>query len=264
VSERLGRESRVIRALRPAYELLLDAASGGREVEWHVNDELFRIDPHVRGLIPDRTEPDLWSWLRSHVGPGEQVLDIGSFLGIYAMTLARWAGPGGRVLAFEPTPDVYRTLLRHVRLNGLAKYVHPFPIALGESAALAELHRHSDPYRNAINVTDPMGVGTGTATVEVATVDSICSREQFDPTLIRMDVQGFEVAVLRGARETLRRMGGRLRIVLEVHPQLWPLVGIDTETFDRTVAELGRQARPLERPAGGGYLPDEHVELVES
>src|SRR5262249_55948366 len=125
-------------------------------------------------------------------------------------------------------------------------------------------HRHSDPYRNAISVTDPMGVGTGTATVEVETVDSICSRERFEPTLIRMDVQGFEVAVLRGARETLRRMRRRLRIVLEVHPQLWPLLGVDSETFDRTVTELGRRARPLERPAGGGYLPDEHVELVES
>ena len=149
----------------------------------------------------------------------------------------------------------HRTLNRHIRLNGLSGQIRAFRLALGESPARAELHQHSDPYRNALGVTDPSGVGTGATTVEVETVDSVCEREGFDPTLIRMDVQGHELFVLRGARETVKRMGKSLRIVLEVHPQLWPLLGVETAAFDGLVGELGRRAQPLERPPGGALSP---------
>jgi FkbM family methyltransferase len=178
------------------------------------------------------------------------------------MSIARWAGEAGRVLAFEPTPESHRILERHLHLNDLGGRVRSFRLALGESCSQARLYHHSEPYRNALELSDPNGVNTGTATVEVETVDSICRKEDFEPTLIRMDVQGHELSVLRGARETVSRMGSRLRIVLEVHPQLWPLLGFDAGVFDRTVAELGRRARPLQRPADGSYAPDEHVELV--
>src|ERR1700721_1777633 len=100
VSSLLGRNSSIIRTLRPSYERLLDAASGGRGMRWLVNGEAVRIDPRVRRLVAPTVEPELWSWLRANVGANEQVLDIGSFLGIYAILLARWAGPAGRVLAF--------------------------------------------------------------------------------------------------------------------------------------------------------------------
>jgi FkbM family methyltransferase len=261
VSQRLGRESRIIRALRPSYELLLDIASGGRGVEWLVNDEILRIDPRARRLIPSTTEPDLWAWLRCHVRPGEHVLDVGSFLGVYAVAIARWAGPSGRLLAFEPTSAAHRLLQRHVRLNGVQGQVRTFPLALGEHESNAELHEHSDPYRNAVGMTDPGGVGTRISTVQMSTIDEICRRESFSPTLLRMDVQGFELAILRGARETVARSRGRLRIVLEVHPQLWPLLGFGTEDFERTLSELGLRARTLDGHSAPPYEPDGHVEL---
>jgi hypothetical protein len=95
----------------------------------------------------------------------------------------------------------------------------------------------------------------------MSTIDEVCRRESFDPTLLRMDVQGFERAVLRGARQTIARCRGRLRIVLEVHPQLWPLLGFDTKDFERTLSELGLRARTLRGRDAPSYEPDEHVEL---
>src|SRR5690349_475326 len=97
VSSVLGRQSAVIRALRPSYEWLLDTASGGRGTPWRVNGELVRIDPRVRRLVAPTVEPELWSWLRANVRPAERILDVGSFLGIYAVLLARWSGPEARV-----------------------------------------------------------------------------------------------------------------------------------------------------------------------
>lgn len=251
----------MIRSLRPSYEWLLDKASGGRGVDWPVNDSSLRIDPRVRHLVASSVEPELWNWMRASVRPGEQVLDVGSFLGVYAVFLARWAGPTGRVLAFEPTPRVQKTLRRHLQINGVADRVNLFPVALGDGQGQAQLHEHSDPFRNALGVTDPEGHGTITSCVQQTTVDAICSEQLFEPTLLRMDVQGFERAVLRGARGTIARRRGHLRMVLEVHPQLWPLQGFDEADFDRTLADLGLRAKPLLVGRARRYEPDAHVEL---
>ena len=76
-----------------------------------------------------------------------------------------------------------------------------------------------------------------------------------------MDVQGFERAALSGARETIVRGRGRLRMVIEVHPQLWPLQGFDATDFDRTLGDLGLRARTLGGERVTTYEPDGHVEL---
>ena len=81
----------------------------------------------------------------------------------------------------------------------------------------------------------------------------------FMPTLMRMDVQGFERAVLMGAKQVIQSGRGRLRMVLEVHPQLWPQ-GFGIPEFESTLAELGLRARALNK-GGPLYKPDGHVVL---
>lgn len=260
VSNRVGKNSAVVNALRPAYERFLLAASFGRGISWPVNGEPMRIDPRVRRLMAQQTELDLWEYLRSAVGPAEQVLDIGSFLGVYAIMMARWSEPAGRVLAFEPSPGSGAILQRHLRMNGQADRVTLVRSAVGAEPGMVELREYSDPYRNAVASTAPGGVERGLTRVSVTTVDEVCASRGFVPTLMRIDVQGFELAVLRGARETIQRGRGRLRIVLEVHPQLWGEYGVDASRFDALLAELGLRAVPLV-PGESTYQPDEHVRL---
>ena len=149
-------------------------------------------------------------------------------------------------------------------MNGLQERVGVLRIALGEREGEADIHEHSEPYRNAIGVTDPAGKETRQTRIVVSTIDNVCESRAFEPTLIRMDVQGMELPVLKGAARTIARGRGRLKIVLEVHPQLWPLYGTDAVAFDRGLRELGLRARPLVPRGAGAYLPDEHVELVYS
>lgn len=220
----------------------------------------MRIHPRVRRLVAQQTEPDLWEYLRSAVGPAEQVLDIGSFLGVYAIVMARWSGPRGRVLAFEPSPGSGTILQRHLRMNGQADRVSLVRSAVGAEPGTLELREYDDPYRNAVAITPPDNIHRGLTRVPVTTVDEICASRGFVPTLMRIDVQGFELAVLRGARETIRQGRGRLRIVLEVHPQLWGNYGADAAQFDALLADLGLRAVPLLLGAPR-YQPDEHVRL---
>ncbi|HEY8210640.1 MAG TPA: FkbM family methyltransferase [Myxococcaceae bacterium] len=257
VSARLGRESPLVRALRPAYERLLEVATLGHGTEWSVNGEVFRIDPRMRRFLPPETEPELWALLRGMVGPRDVVLDIGSFLGVYGMAMARW---GARVFAFEPTPAVARTLRRHVELNGLSDRVTVNEVALGAAPGSVTFHQHDEPYRNAVSAHDPKGAPRGTVEVQMTTVDEFCRARALRPTLIRMDVQGLEAEVLRGARQTLAACRDGFRAVVEVHPQLWGAHGLTPASFDALLAELGLRARPV-TASEPLYTPDGHVIL---
>ena len=83
--------------------------------------------------------------------------------------------------------------------------------------------------------------------MNVLTVDTTCSELGRVPDWIRMDVQGLEFDVLQGAREAIRAARGRVKIVVETHPDQWPDFGIDpAEAHDRFAA-LGLRARPITR-----------------
>jgi hypothetical protein len=87
-----------------------------------------------------------------------------------------------------------------------------------------------------------------TVSVPTVTIDSFCAREAITPSFIKIDVEGAELAVLRGARETIRRGGDRLALFVELHPSIWTILGVTGAEFE---AELDRQGLRVE-PLGGG------------
>jgi hypothetical protein len=78
------------------------------------------------------------------------------------------------------------------------------------------------------------------ATVPVAltSVDAFCRERNIVPTFMKIDVEGAELAVLQGARETIRHGRGQMAIFVEMHPSIWPRLGI---TKDDLIAELTTQ-----------------------
>ena len=89
-------------AAQRVYAAGLRARYSRSGMPWRVHDEIVRIDPRVRHLIPHTSEDALFAFLKRHVMPGDIVLDIGSFLGVYAILEARLAGPRGRALHLRP------------------------------------------------------------------------------------------------------------------------------------------------------------------
>ena len=77
-------------------------------------------------ITPDSGHSILFGYERSHqsflagkIRPGMVVYDVGAHIGQYALFFAKRVGPGGRVLSFEPNPDIFEQLKRNVALNGL-------------------------------------------------------------------------------------------------------------------------------------------------
>ena len=159
--------------------------------------------------------------LRKLVSPGSLVLDIGANIGAHTLNLAQLVGPNGRVMAFEPTDFAFRKLSRNLALNpSLAPRVeayHCFLTATDEAGV-----------PNAIYSSWPLAVEAGlhakhlgremqTEQAQARSLDSILSEPGGRKVqLVKLDVDGFECDVLRGATALLR--DARPIFVMELAP----------------------------------------------
>jgi FkbM family methyltransferase len=255
--------SPVLDPARRAYALALRARYGLTGMPWRVHGEIVRIDPRVRHLVPRDAEPALFEFLRAHVRAGDVVLDLGAFLGIYAVLEARWAGAGGRVIAVEPTPSTASMARTHLRWNAAADAARTelFQGAVSDAVGRATFYEYPLPYVNALAPANDSVEPGAAIDVPTITIDELCASAGVIPTVIRMDVQGAEWHALHGARETIRRAGARLTIVVETHPQCWPSFGVDERMAMAIIESLNLDARPL-CPGAALFARDAHLILT--
>jgi FkbM family methyltransferase len=213
-----------------------------------VHDEVIRIDPGARHLVPHEPEADLFAFLRQTIRPGDVVLDVGALVGVYAVLAARWSQPGGRVIAFEPTPSSAALARRHAAFNRVdGVEIEVIEAAASDKPGRATLHEYDASHMPFVNSLAPAADATAapvTRDVVVVTIDDVCRARGVVPSVVRMDVQGAEVHALRGATETIRA-AARLSLVVEMHPQCWPAFGVTEDDVRATLGDLGLTARPL-------------------
>ena len=193
--------------------------------------------------ILGRAEPELIEWFQANVEPGETWLDVGAHYGYTALALSRLVGEDGRVFAFEPVIGTAGHLARTRAANALERLV-VVPLALGDERKLT-LVRDVCLYRGMAQMTATSVAGEGVVSVALDCLwPGLCGN---DTTVsgVKIDVQGLEVAVLRGMVEILRRQ--RPKLVVEYHGQA------DLEALLQVVDDAGyrRDARPLEAPRAG-------------
>lgn len=150
-------------------------------------------------------EWELQRLMESLVGPGDTVIDVGANIGMITLCAAARVGPHGTVLSFEPNPNAWAALDEHIRLNGL-RNVRAFALALGEHSGAAELT--TPDTHTSTSTLRPFQKGTQTFEVPVATLDSfldlIPARRR---VFLKIDTEGYDFNVLRGARNLLARPG---------------------------------------------------------
>src|SRR5207237_6618595 len=72
-------------------------------------------------------------------GAGSVALDVGANVGCYALLFGQWVGPTGKVFAFEPAPEAFAGLCRHISLNRLSGVVVPVQAAVSDASGVAQL-----------------------------------------------------------------------------------------------------------------------------
>ena len=174
--------------------------------------------------------------LQTLVEPGMTIADIGANVGFYAVQMGQWVGAGGRVLAFEPDPFTFELLKQRTSAASPAN-IEVRQFALGEARGTATLYcsaynradnrvgqRHDEPNVEAIDI-------------EVRTLDEyLVERGLPAVDAMKIDVQGLEGHVLRGAERSI----GRVRwIWLEFSPDHLRGAGTDPEGFLESLGALG-------------------------
>lgn len=222
--------------LKRAFESVLGVVAARGLVCRFPHGETLRVAPACRHLTWNREEYDAF---RRDVRPGDVVLDIGANVGGYSMLFAEWAGPTGRVFAFEPAAAARARLEANVRLNGMAARVGIQPEAVSDAEGRAAFAAHEAAGDNRLVLGE-----AGSCEVPTTTIDAFCRRTAVRPALIKIDAEGAELSVLRGARQTIAAGGDGLKLYVEMHPHLWPSLGISRADVE---AELRQQSLRPER-----------------
>lgn len=175
------------------------------------------------------------------VHPGDTIVEVGANFGAHTLPLAQKVGPQGRVVAFEPVEDAYNRLIANMRLNPQLQNISLHRSYLGEK----------DDEEVEVAITsrwsiDGSGNDTRLSTFRTTSLDRQCSGlERID--LLKIDVDGAEQSVLKGARQTIMRH--------------WPLLYVEVsgalsgfrsppDNVCRSLEELGyllHEYRPISR-----------------
>lgn len=205
-----------------------------------VGDVLFNLDPDnnpaAAAMYRAAYSPLVVDAMKRYLHPGAVFMDIGANIGYLSAVGAALVGPGGQVHSFEPVPRYFENLRRLAELNPA------YSIVANQSAAGAA------PSRAAILITHEPGQNTfvtgyklgpdveSTLDVPVVRLDSYIEMQNIARvTLIKIDVEGFELPVLEGLRGLFEK-GQRPAIICEVAPRAYRLLG-------RSVAELNELIR---------------------
>ncbi len=205
--------------------------------KWNVR--MF-LPPKWRGIgrliftFREHYEPEL-AYLEKVLSPGKTFVDVGASFGIYTVVASRMVGTAGRVLAFEPSVQSFSVLRRNIEINNL-KNVLAFRVALSEERGGAWLYHAPDPSGNSLG-RDPSFDG---AAEEVITESLDCALERASVDrvdVIKMDVQGAEELVLRGANKVVNTM--RPLIIFEVYPNGAEYLGLSSNGARKMLEGLG-------------------------
>lgn len=160
------------------------------------------IAPHL--LWEGRWEP----WIDHHVlyavQPGMTVCDVGAAFGYYTLLMAEKVGARGRVHAFEPNPSLAALLEQSVAVNGFHPRVTIHQLALGAEDGELRLHVDRESVGGAFLSPADAQAGTDAVPVVVRRLDDLVPADQ-KVDFLKIDVEGFEAAVMAGARATLER-----------------------------------------------------------
>lgn len=202
-----------------------------------LGDELYRTAFPLYRLLyggfksyTDRAERAL---LRRHLTPGSIVADAGANIGIYSQFLSKCIGPDGIVHSFEPSPDNFRRL--HERLKSF------------DNVRLNQLAVSNETGESILYVSDELNVDHRAYPAEgdmrrTIAIRSTALDDYFKPgervDLIKMDIQGYELHALLGARRVLEE-NPQVKLLLEFWPHGLKQAGMSGEALISFLTERG-------------------------
>lgn len=186
------------------YRMLKGLAADRYEI-YRVEGGLIYLNLHESAMMVQRAmsayEPAKHALVRRRLRPGMTFIDVGANKGDFTLLAARLAGNSGTVISIEPEPENQLILQRSIELNAYSN-IRVLHIALSDRDGIANLQIGSTSGSHTLC---PEFNGLRTVAVPIRTLDGVVAEQQLGLVdMIKVDVEGWELPVLRGAAQTLR------------------------------------------------------------
>lgn len=166
-------------------------------------------DSILSKFIFDDFETDEIKFLNKYLSEGDIFLDIGANIGLFSLHASKRVGSEGMVYAFEPATKTYGRLVDNIRINGIGN-VKPIRIGLSNEDDILELNVSTNGHE-AWNtfVSSNDSKFSLKEEVQVRSLDNFILEQGIDISrisLIKLDVEGFEINVLKGSTSLLKTL----------------------------------------------------------
>jgi FkbM family methyltransferase len=223
-SARLGKffKKIVLKAIESSIRLLpmgliLEVRSGmkiAKPLDYESQQILLNIESITEydlRLHSCKKEPDTVAWIESFIKSGDVLFDVGANVGAYSLVAAKFFDRKVRIYSFEPAFINFSQLCANIHLNNCDETIVPLPIGLSDRTSIERFNYRRLEVGSALHALgesvdergDPFDAVMRQAVVSYRIDDLIKHLGLPQPNHLKIDVDGIELAVLRGASETL-------------------------------------------------------------
>ena len=184
-------------------------------------------------ILAEEYEPAETDLIKKYVKSGMIVFDLGANIGWFTMILSKLVGNSGHVYSFEPDPDYFQTLKENIQLNHLTN-VSLFQMGVSNTSGVRNFSLNKEFGTLVIGSKQKKD----SLQIETTTLDDFCKKNQIKIDFFKMDVEGSEMLVLDGMKESIKN-NPDMKFITEFHPNAIRGVGLSPEIFFEKIKQIG-------------------------
>lgn len=185
-------------------------------------------------------EENSTNFIRSELKPGMTVVEIGANIGYYTLLESKIIGETGKIIAFEPNPDNFYGLKLNIMLNKLENRSELYPHAVGATSGTHKFYMADKGNLSSFVQRDDQLCDYTVIDVQTVALDDVL-HEKFD--YFRMDVEGYEWAILDGMKRILSAPDAPYGMFIELHSDLLHRFGQTAESLVRSLEKYGYRVK---------------------
>ena len=202
-------------------------------------------------------------WLNTHLDEGDTAIDVGAHYGVYSILMAAKCGPSGHVVSFEPDPYAREVLVRNVALNPDLKPPVIESVACFDKVGQASFFSRGGNALSSLVKSEAESCEADKSeeiTIATLTLDSYVSQHGLRPRYVKIDTEGAEIRILKGA---VNLLSSDAEIICELHPYAWPEFGSTLAELKGLTVAAGRRIRYLDQNTDIGETAQYGTVLLE-
>jgi FkbM family methyltransferase len=211
-------------------------------------------------LFEGMYQQDVLLALQNFVHAGDCVIDVGGHHGLMAVVAGKAAGPGGLVVSFEPNPEARRIFLTNCTINNLGN-IRLEPLAVSDAVGVAKFYVQKGAVSWNSSFFADFSSQHGRDNVEqidvpVTTLDSYAAQHGLKPAFIKIDAEGSEFLILRGAMQTIQKH--KPLVSMEFNPDSAKAANTTIEEAQNVLKNVGYRLVVLGKSRTGSYRFEKH------